>query len=156
MNAIDQQYTQQIDFILDKLLKFNKDINQLDKIEVECLSAYAENRHKDALFAFNMDDARTFYSDEGDFVFKHTRTTYNKGFMCYFGTIFVPDYTDEETGTVIPGALHGYIEYVPENKIVLPFFGRDNADILDFCNGLECELDTFLETVCHSLYNNTL
>ena len=62
--------------------------------------------------------------------------------MYHYGTLYVPDYNSEDEH--IEGVLEGYIWESPDGQIV-PFFEVDGVDVLEFCEGLEYELDSFLQ-----------
>ena len=67
----------------------------------------------------------------------------------YYGTIFVPDLVWED-GKIVDGEIEGYICKLSNHQLV-PYFDKGDYNILEFCNGLEYELDNFLEYVVNTL-----
>lgn len=143
---------EQIDLILDKLIKFNKDVSCLDDIELKCLQAYASNDDEVIQTAFVFDDARTYISEKKYFIFKLSHVAKSNGIYKFYGTLLTPDYYDEQTSTTVHGAMYGYILYFPKTNMIVPYFEKDGIDVLSFCENLEYELDVFLEHICETVY----
>jgi len=71
----------------------------------------------------------------------------------FIGTFYVPD-LELENGKKVVGILEGRIVKF-ENETVSPdFYSKDGYDIFEFCNGLEYELDSFIDYVVSEIEGN--
>ena len=75
----------------------------------------------------------------------------------YLGTLYVPD-LEWENGKRLEGRLEGRIVVFSNGQISPDFYSiqkdpktHDNYDVFEFCNGLEYELDSFLDYVVAEL-----
>lgn len=134
------------DEILDKINKYG--IKSLNVDEIEFLDSYSngdqENIHKKLQLHEN---ETTFEDDQGYFKFelKSIREFKNKKY--YVGTIYVPD-LKLENGKKVEGRLEGKIVNYGDGRTIPEFFSRNKKhDIFEFCEGLEYELDSFVDYV---------
>lgn len=142
------QYQKKVDEILDKILDLGLD--SLSQTEMEYLEAFGKG---DTMKMINLEyDSvlKNFESIDGNFkfIFLFSKDFGDDG-VFYYGTITVPDIFDAEIGKV-EGVIDGYI-LVNKNNDKIPCFEKDGYDILEFCNGLEYELDNFLDYVIDTL-----
>lgn len=138
-------YSDIVDDILDKIN--SSGINSLNASEKDFLDAYRKNNYKqmdDLIRDFN---ARNFSDKYFSFKYSHSEETGDE--TRYYGTIFVPDLVWED-GKTVNGEIEGYICKLSNHQLV-PYFDKGDYDILEFCNGLEYELDNFLEYVVNTL-----
>ena len=136
-----------VDEILDKINKSG--INSLTQIEKDYLDAFSKD---DVMKMANLEynsRLKDFSSTDGyfHFTFSHVEHRDKKDF--YYGTITVPS-IEFENGKKIDGVIEGFI-LVLSNNTKVPFFEKNGYDILEFCNGLEYELDNFLDYVIDTL-----
>jgi hypothetical protein len=137
-----------LDSILDKIGKSGMD--SLNDIEREFLSAYSSDDFDKMTYIEKIEGDRFFTSSDKYFSFKYSHTEdYGDEGCQYHGTISVPDISFDN-GAIIDGRIDGYILILNDGQI-LPVFEKDNYDILDFCNGLEYELDSFLDYVISTI-----
>ena len=144
---------QRVDDILDKISKYG--ISSLRKDEVDFLNAHKtgneEEIHKQMVF----DESDTVFEDDnGYFKFEYTETVDLGDEVHYIGTLYVPDLV-WPGGKRVEGRLEGKI-IVFGNKQVVPDFyynidDKYSYDVFEFCNGLEYELDSFLDYVVDEL-----
>jgi len=66
----------------------------------------------------------------------------------YWGTLYCPDYTyggEEDEQETIPGEIYGRFVVFDEGPIILDFERPNDLTAYDFCEGMEHELDNFVE-----------
>lgn len=129
-----------LDTILDKINKSG--INSLTQSEKEYLNAYSLDDNEKMDYIEKIEGQRNFKSSDGYFEFKYDSTEDYGDEMYHYGTLYVPDYNSEDQH--VEGELEGYIWESPDGQIV-PYFEVDGIDVLEFCEGLEYELDSFLQ-----------
>ncbi len=129
--------------ILDKISKFG--FSFLTKAEREFLDAYS-NQDGDKMNKIQTEQvSRKFCSSDLKFAFILIDIEKcGDDDILYHGELQVPDLR-LENGKVIQGLLNGHIWSL--NGTNIPIFERQGYDILDFCDGLEYELDLFLDYV---------
>jgi len=131
--------------ILDKISKYGMD--SLTKQELNFLNAYSNgdgDREHDKL---NKED-KIIYDDL--FKFEWERTIKDSDCIKYYGIIYAPDI--KRGKKTIKGRLSGcIIEY--ENGQVILDFQKQPYDIFDFCEGIEYELDDFIDLVISEIKN---
>lgn len=137
-----------VDEILDKIL--SQGFGSLTKTELEYLDAFSKG---DTMKMINIDynsQLKNFKSIDGKFKFKfsHKIRYEENDSECFFGTMIVPDLVLNKKK--ISGELEGYIMVLPNND-KLPFFDKDGYDIIDFCAGIEYELDNFIDYVVDTI-----
>lgn len=143
-----ENHNKRVDEILDKISK--NGIGSLSQNEVDYLYAFSVS---DRMKMINLDfesRLKDFKSIDGYFEFKFSHIVNhddNEG-IYYYGTITVPDL--KWNNNIISGEMDGYILVLP-NKDKIPCFDSSGYDILDFCNGIEYELDSFIDYVIDTL-----
>ncbi len=144
---------QRVDDILDKISKYG--MSSLRKDELEFLNAHKhgteEEIHKQMVFD---ESDKVFEDDNGYFKFEHQETVAFEDEIHYVGVLYVPDLTFSN-GKKLEGRLEGRI-IVFGNKQVVPDFyynvdDKYSYDVFEFCNGLEYELDSFMDYVVDEL-----
>jgi hypothetical protein len=132
-----------LDEILDKISKFG--FSFLTKAEKDFLEAYSKEDGEKMNKIQIEQVSRKFYSSDSKFVFTLIDIEKcGKEDILYHGELLVPDYK-LENGEIIKGILTGHIWSLNGHNI--PIFEKDGYDILDFCDGIEYELDLFLDYV---------
>ena len=71
--------------------------------------------------------------------------------MCYIGTLYVPDL--KIGNKLINGRMEGQIINFSVGRYSVDF-DKDGYDVFDFCNGIEYELDSFIDYVVSELEKN--
>lgn len=145
MSQLDRNISkiEYLDIILDKINKSR--MSSLNKYEKEYLEAYSNNDYIKMEHLEYINTQKTFESSDGLFKFIYTQTTYVGDEIHIHGTLLVPD-LEFEDGSIIEGELDGYIA-VHSYYHLDPYFEKDDYDVFEFCNGLEYELDLFLDYV---------
>lgn len=149
LKKFENYHQAKVDDILDKINKSG--INSLTQIEKDYLDAFGKD---DTMKMRNLEyesGLKDFKSTDGlfEFTFSHMEDFGDEGEF-YYGTISVPDIEWEDSDERIDGTMEGHI-LVTSNGDKIPCFEKDGHDILDFCNGLEYELDNFLDYVIDTL-----
>jgi hypothetical protein len=144
------------DDILDKISKYGiKSLTQLEKDFLDAHKSGQEEELHDKLA--KSETETTFEDDNGYFKFEFDSCEDYGDEVHYLGTLYVPD-LEWENGKRIEGRLEGRI-IVYENGSVSPDFysiqkdprSQDHYDVFEFCNGLEYELDSFIDYVVSEL-----
>jgi hypothetical protein len=144
---------QRVDDILDKISKYG--ISSLRDDEKEFLNAHKtgneEEVHKKMILG-EIDNI--FEDDNGYFKFEHSNTEDYGDELHYIGTLYVPDLSLED-GKKVEGRLIGRIIVYNNNQVNPDFYSEskngESYDVFEFCNGLEYELDSFLDYVVAEL-----
>ena len=146
---------QRVDDILDKISKYG--MSSLRDDEKEFLNAHKignqEEIHKK--MTFNENDT-IFEDDNGYFKFEHSETEEYEDEVHYIGTLYVPDLVFS-SGKKLEGRLEGRIVVYSGGQISPDFYSvskksnEDTYDVFEFCNGLEYELDSFMDYVVSEL-----
>ena len=132
-----------LDEILDKISKFG--FSFLTKAEKEFLEAYSKQDGEKMNKIQSEQVSRKFYSSDFKFAFTLINIERCSGDdVLYHGELLVPDFKSEN-GKIIKGILNGHIWSLNGHNI--PIFEKEGYDILDFCDGIEYELDLFLDYV---------
>ena len=144
------------DDILDKISKYG--IKSLTQLEKEFLDSH-KSGHEEELHVklAEYENETTFVDDNGNFKFEFLNCEEYGGEKHYTGVLYVPDLI-LKSGKRIQGILGGKI-IVYENGGISPEFysvskdpnTHENYEIFDFCEGLEYELDSFLDYVVDEL-----
>jgi len=137
--------SERVDEILDKITKYGLDIISQD--EIDFLNAHQtpeqEKIHKRML---RKENEVVFEDDQNHFRFElEDYKDYGKEKQL-IGTFYVPNIKDIDNGEVIEGQLKGQITIHIDGQIS-PDFTKDEYDIFDFCEGIEHELDSFVEYI---------
>lgn len=136
-----------VDEILDKISKSG--MSSLSKNELDFLDAFGKG-DKDKLIHLEYESGlKDFKSTDGYFSFKLSQVDDYGSEKKYYGIITVPDIV-WESGKRIDGTMEGHI-LVLNNDTKVPVFDKHGYDILEFCNGLEYELDNFIDYVIETL-----
>jgi len=137
-----------VDEILDKISKSG--MSSLSKNELDFLDAFGKGDEDKLIHLEYESGLKDFKSTDGYFTFKfsHAEDYADEG-IYYYGTITVPDLVWEDEKR-IDGTMEGYI-LVLEHDNKVPVFEKKGYDILEFCNGLEYELDNFIDYVIETL-----
>lgn len=148
-----ENYTtqQRVDDILDRIFKYG--MKSLSKLELEFLDAHKTGGEEEIHNKITKEQSETvFKDDDGYFTFTLDSIEDYGDETHYIGTIECPDYTYGDGGETIPGILEGRIVVTSEG-LTSPDFCYENTglEIFDFCEGLEYELDSFIDYVVSEL-----
>lgn len=144
------------DEILDKISKYG--INSLTSLEKEFLDSHSIGKEEETHDKLSKSESETVFEDDnGYFKFEHTEIEDYGDEVHYIGTLYVPD-LEWPNGKRIEGRLEGRIVVYSNGQISPDFYSvqkdsksHDNYDVFEFCNGLEYELDSFLDYVIGEL-----
>lgn len=147
--------TERVNDILDKISKYG--IESLTTLEKEFLDAHKEGKEIEVhdKMKFQENEA-IFEDDDGYFKFEHTETEDYEDETHYIGILYVPD-LELPNGEKIEGRLEGKIVVYSNGQTSPDFYSikrksnQDVYEIFDFCNGLEYELDSFIDYVVSEL-----
>jgi len=147
-----ENYTtqQRVDDILDKISKYG--MKSLTKLEKDFLDAHKTGNQEEIHNQITKEQSETvFKDDDGYFTFTLDSIEDYGDETHYIGTMECPDYTSGD-GETIPGILEGKI-IVTSEGLTAPEFYYENTglEIFDFCEGLEYELDSFIDYVVAEL-----
>jgi hypothetical protein len=138
---------QRIDDILDKISKYG--IDSINKDEKELLDLYSTDSEEEINKKLISEVNKIFEDNNGYFKFEYKRTV-NLGDeeIQYIGTLYVPD-LKLANGKLIKGKLEGKIVVYKNGQVSPDFFNnsKQSYDVFEFCNGLEYELDSFLDYI---------
>ncbi len=147
---------ERVDDILDKISKYG--INSLTNLEKEFLDSHQLGTEEEIHDKITKEESETvFEDDDGLFKFEHQETEDYGDEIHYIGTLYVPDLV-WSNGKKIKGILEGRI-VVYQNGTNSPDFysiekdpaSLENYDVFEFCNGLEYELDNFIDYIVKEL-----
>jgi hypothetical protein len=148
LKTFEGYHDDHLDSILDKINKSG--MASLSKIDKDFLDAYKDGDEEKMSYIEHIEGQRTFTSNDKYFTFKYSHTEdYGDEGLYYYGTLTVPD-LEFPNGDKIDGEIVGYI-WVVGNGQVVPVFDKGEYDVLEFCNGLEYELDNFLDYVISTI-----
>lgn len=146
---------ERVDDILDKISKYG--MSSLSSIEKEFLDAHASGTESEVHDRITKEEAETvFQDDNGYFTFEHTETEDYGDEVHYIGVLYVPD-LEFPNGQRLEGRLEGRIVVYDNGQVSPDFYSiskkanQDKYDLFEFCNGLEYELDSFLDYVVSEL-----
>jgi len=142
------------DELLDKISKYG--ISSLTQHEKEFLDAVSSGDEEEVKTKMkNLDTDQVFQDDY--FKFELDETKYQGDGIYYIGTLYVPD-LEFPDGRRIEGAIKGQIILHNNGTYALEFEktayekGKEvQYDVFEFCNGLEYELDSFIDYVIQEL-----
>lgn len=144
------------DEILDKISKYG--ISSLSKSEKDFLDSYKsgeEEKYHDQLSKSELET--TFVDDNGHFKFEFQFSEKHGDQIHHFGILYVPDLV-LPSGRKIEGRLEGRIIAYNGGQTSPEFFSiikdpksGEYYDVFEFCNGLEYELDNFIDYVVSEL-----
>jgi hypothetical protein len=149
------------DEILDKISKYG--IESLNIDEKEFMDSWSEGGEEEAHKKMNYHENEiVFEDDSGLFKFEFQELEDYGNEKHLIGVIYVPDLVWED-GLTIEGRLEGRIVDYGEGKTSPDFYafvkdpktGQEvQYDIFEFCNGIEYELDSFIDYVISEIENN--
>jgi hypothetical protein len=143
---------ERVDDILDKISKYG--IASISSLEKEFLDAHAKGTESEVHDRIIKKEIETVFEDDfGYFKFEYKETEDYGDETHYIGTLYTPDleFTD---GRIIKGRLEGRIVFYNNGQISPDFYYEDKNttyDFFEFCNGLEYELDSFLDYVVQEI-----
>lgn len=147
-----ENYTsgERMDDILDKIAKYG--IDSLNDLEKEFLDSHKSGKEQELHDKLSKSEVETTFEDDlGKFTFElsEVQKINNKNGELeeveIVGTLYVPD-LEWPNGKRIEGRLEGkIIKYL--NGTTSLEFEKDGYDVFEFCNGLEYELDSFIDYV---------
>ena len=148
--------TERTDDILDKISKYG--IDSITKLEKEFLDAYSSGKDDEVLRIHNKiakeENEIVFEDESGRFKFELDSIEEFEHETHYIGTLYVPDLNLTHNKS-IEGILEGMIVAYKNGDVSPNFYHNvDNItyyDIFEFCDGLEYELDKFLDYVISEL-----
>lgn len=142
---------QRIDDILDKISKYG--IDSINKDEREILDLYSTGSEEEIKKKLIGEINKIFEDKYFKFEYKKTLNLGDEEIQ-YFGTLYVPD-LKLTNGKLIKGKLEGKIVVYKNGQISPYFFSNDKQtyDVFEFCEGLEYELDSFLDYIVCELGN---
>lgn len=142
------------DELLDKISKYG--ISSLTSHEKEFLDAVSTGDDEEVKSKMKSLETDQIFEDNY-FKFELDDTKYEGDGIYYIGTLYVPD-MEFEDGRRIEGDLKGRIILHNDGSYALDFEktvyekGREvKYDVFEFCNGLEYELDSFIDYVIQEL-----
>lgn len=146
---------ERIDDILDKISKYG--INSLTPLEKEFLDSHKQGNEKEVHDKIAREESESVFEDDnGYFKFEHTETEDFGDEIHYIGTLYVPD-LDLGNGKKLEGRLEGRIivynngQTSPDFYSIVKKRNEDIYDVFEFCEGLEYELDSFIDYVVAEL-----
>ena len=146
---------ERVDDILDKISKYG--INSISELEKEFLDAHSKGEEEDVHKKITKQESETVFEDDfGYFKFEHQETEDYGDEIHYIGILYVPD-LELPDGNKIEGRLEGRLIVFADGNTSPDFFHyvdeKTYYDVFEFCNGLEYELDSFLDYVASELDN---
>ena len=147
---------ERVDDILDKISKYG--INSISPLEKEFLDAHATGEEESVHKKITKEESETVFEDDfGYFKFEHQETEDYGDEIHYIGILYVPD-LEFPDGKRLEGRLEGRLVVFEDGNTSPDFFHyvSDDVyyDVFEFCNGLEYELDSFLDYVASELEND--
>lgn len=144
---------ERVDDILDKISKYS--INSLTKSEKEFLDAHANGSEEEVHNRITKEESETVFEDDfGYFKFEHQETEDYGNEIHYIGILYTPD-LEFINGKRIEGRLEGRIVLTSDGLTSPDFYhvvdDKTHYDVFEFCNGLEYELDSFIDYVALEL-----
>jgi hypothetical protein len=146
---------QRVDDILDKISKYG--MASLRPDELDFLNAHKTGTEEEIHKKMAFDENDTIFEDDnGYFKFEHSETEEYDDEVHYIGTLYVPDLVFS-SGKKLEGRLEGRIIVYNGGQISPDFYSvskksnEDAYDVFEFCNGLEYELDSFMDYVVSEL-----
>jgi len=142
--------------ILDKISKYG--LSSLTKSEKDFLDSFKsgeEENYHDRLS--DSEGESVFEDDNGLFKFEYESCDEYEDEVHYFGTLYVPD-LEWKNGKKIEGRLEGRIVVYSNGSTSPDFYSiesdpksKEHYDVFEFCDGLEYELDSFIDYVVSEL-----
>jgi hypothetical protein len=150
MGNLEYSPEDRLNDILDKILEYG--IDSISINETNFLDSYPdgeyEKLHTDMLYSDII-----YEDEEGLFKFELETIKTHIDEIHYVGKIYVPDMTIG--GELYKGILTGRIINYKKNNINVPHFYKGDYDIFDYCDGIEIELDDFIDSVVDDIKGNS-
>jgi hypothetical protein len=149
-----ESYSEQdrLDDILAKILKYGE--SSLTDLEKKFLQSWSTNTEKEVHQEIQkIETEQIFEDDHGYFKFEFKEWEDYGDEQHFIGTFYVPD-LELENGKKVVGILEGRIVRFENGTISPDFYSKDEYDIFEFCNGLEYELDSFIDYVVAEIEEN--
>ena len=153
-----QGYTskERVDDILDKISKYG--IKSLTSLEKDFLDSHKSGQQEEFHGRLAKQEAETVFEDDmGYFKFEHEETEDYGDEIHYIGTLYVPD-LELGNNMKVEGRLLGRIIVFKNGQASPDFYSiakdkesGDHYDVFEFCNGLEYELDSFIDYIVGEL-----
>jgi hypothetical protein len=141
--------SERLDDILDKISKYG--ISSLTYDEKSFLDAHSQGKERDVHVELEkVEKGKVFNDDFGYFKFEYNDTIDFGDEVHHTGVLYVPD-LEFNNGKRLDGMLSGKIIVYNNGTTSLEFESSDGYDIFEFCNGLEYELDNFIDIVIDNL-----
>lgn len=133
--------------ILDKITKYGMEsLSNMEEVYLNSYSTYTEDKLHQELA--RIEDETVFEDDNGKFRFELKYTKSHRNRKDIYGIIYVPDMIYK--GETVKGRLEGKISKYKNGNVALYFKSEhpsDECDIFEFCNGVEYELDNFIDYI---------
>lgn len=150
---------ERVDDILDKISKYG--IKSLTPMEKEFLDSHKLGKEEEFHDKLAKSETETVFEDDnGLFKFEFDSCEEHGDETHYLGTLYVPDivWSTGEKIKKIEGRLEGRLVVFSNGQISPDFYSvekdpksGEHYDVFEFCNGLEYELDSFLDYVISEL-----
>ena len=145
---------ERLDDILDKISKYG--IKSLTELEKEFLDSHSSGKEKESHEKIGKEESDSIFEDKY-FKFEHQETEDYGDEVHYIGTLYVPD-LELPNGDRLEGRLDGRIVVFSNGQTSPDFYktikvknGDVSYDLFEFCNGLEYEIDSFIDYVVGEL-----
>jgi hypothetical protein len=144
---------ERVDDILDKISKYG--IKSITNLEKEFLDSHKLGKEEETHDKISKEETESVFEDDyGYFKFEHEETEDYGDEIHYIGTLYVPDLV-WSNGKKIEGRLEGRIVVFANGDTSPDFYHNIDEttyyDVFEFCNGLEYELDSFIDYVVKEL-----
>ena len=135
--------SERMDDVLDKISKYG--ISSLTQLEKEFLDSHKSGSEKESHDKISKEESETIFEDD---YFKFEFETWEDfgDEQHFIGILYVPD-LELPDGRISEGRLEGKIIKFENGNISPDFYSKDGYDAFEFCNGLEYELDSFIDYV---------
>jgi hypothetical protein len=146
-----ESYSEQdrLNDILSKILKYGE--GSLTDLEKRFLQSWSTNTEKQVHDEIGkIETEQIFEDDNGYFKFEFKEWEDYGDEHHFIGTFYVPD-LELENGKKVVGILEGKIVKFENGTVSPDFFNKDGYDIFEFCNGLEYELDGFIDYIIQEI-----
>lgn len=147
---------ERLDDILDKIKKYG--MSSISSSEKDFLDSHSTGNELEVHNRLTKEESvRLFEDDNGYFSFEHNETEDYGDEIHYIGVMYVPN-LKFANGDEINGELEGRLIVYDNGQISINFSKTDkdgdDYDIFEFCEGLEYELDDFIEYIIQELKEN--
>jgi hypothetical protein len=143
-----ESYSEQerLDDILDKISKYGE--NSLTDLEKKFLKSWDTNTQSKVHDELKwIENEQVFEDDDGYFKFEFKEWEDYGDEQHFIGTLYVPDLEWDDNDEKVEGILEGRIVKYENGMISPDFTNSGGYDVFDFCNGIEYELDSFIDYV---------